>query len=535
MQARLTFAITLLALVAVTSADNLPQDVQQGFYPGRSGNVVIRPQSHAGSDAATVLLDRAEQSVFQKTAESSMSFSHVADVVARALGVLPPNPSYSPAVVSNNLFSRSKAHAIYTIPSVGRDATHKYGMKSVEHLSTINPSFSLTDEAYPSTPLSLLATVATGRHPQEHGIVGASFPADGKTAYKSASSWSARANLADVLAQTFDGQSLLVSASASSQLANAFCVHPSLRAQHPEWTNQFCMSMNNNNFKNAESNNFLNMNLLETLSSASTVQRVFGPSAAFADNKLTVASPDAKAVSFYLNTPEHANFISEMLFADNVISKLENHPLTRDAHPDLFAFSFSSIAPLLEKYGRHSEQFQAALLSLDANIIQTHSRIHQLYNQGATGQIVLLGSHPSLRSAHDSRSVIAQVARLLPGQNTQSFPALHVEATPSSLVDICDVLSLNLQTSGYSVYCPEAAHVRSLSFTELSMSLSAGAVANSTTVGTVVHYQIVLWISLVLFFVIVYVVYSTAYMSFKKDSLLFGSFNPHWEESRKRK
>ncbi len=57
-------------------------------------------------------------------------------------------------------------------------------------------------------------------------------------AYSSASVWSTRVNTADVLAQTFGGQSMQLSASADVQHAQAFSTHPSLDAPH-----SFCLTL----------------------------------------------------------------------------------------------------------------------------------------------------------------------------------------------------------------------------------------------------------------------------------------------------
>jgi hypothetical protein len=47
------------------------------------------------------------------------------------------------------------------------------------------------------------------------------------------------------------------------------------------------------------------------------------------------------------------------------------------------------------------------------------------------------------------------------------------------------------------------------------------------------RYQIVLWFSIVIAFVAVAAVYQLAFMSFRKDTMLYSSFNPNWEGKRR--
>jgi hypothetical protein len=48
------------------------------------------------------------------------------------------------------------------------------------------------------------------------------------------------------------------------------------------------------------------------------------------------------------------------------------------------------------------------------------------------------------------------------------------------------------------------------------------------------RYQIVLWFSIIIAFVVIAAVYSLAFMSFKKDTMLYSSFNPNWEDRKRR-
>ena len=48
------------------------------------------------------------------------------------------------------------------------------------------------------------------------------------------------------------------------------------------------------------------------------------------------------------------------------------------------------------------------------------------------------------------------------------------------------------------------------------------------------RYQIALWVSILLAVIALSAAYSLAFMEFKKDTILYSSFNPNWEERKRR-
>jgi hypothetical protein len=48
------------------------------------------------------------------------------------------------------------------------------------------------------------------------------------------------------------------------------------------------------------------------------------------------------------------------------------------------------------------------------------------------------------------------------------------------------------------------------------------------------RYQIVLWFSIMIALVAIGAVYTLAFMPFKKDTMLYSSFNPNWEDRKRR-
>ena len=48
------------------------------------------------------------------------------------------------------------------------------------------------------------------------------------------------------------------------------------------------------------------------------------------------------------------------------------------------------------------------------------------------------------------------------------------------------------------------------------------------------RYQIALWVSILLVVIALSAAYTLAFMEFKKDTILYSSFNPNWEERKRR-
>jgi len=68
----------------------------------------------------------------------------------------------------------------------------------------------------------------------------------------------------------------------------------------------------------------------------------------------------------------------------------------------------------------------------------------------------------------------------------------------------------------------------------LHADATAGIIPVPLGTTSVFRYQIVLWLCILLALWVFGAAYSLAFMTFKKDSLLYSTFNPSWED-RKRK
>jgi len=274
-------------------------------------------------------------------------------------------------------------------------------------------------------------------------------------------------------------------------------------------------------------------------------------SASISNGMVSVSLPStwgsgSDVTQFDLASSEEAKFFTELQYAYNLADRLNTdaalNNLVKDDVPDFYALTFSALSSLVDKYGRASQEVSAALRVLDAALPKILQKFQTLYPSRVVTEMVLLGSHPSF-TAYDAREVVSALTQLLPHEQhiEEYFPYLYLPAS-QELTEMCDVMSLRLEHLGSMVYCPEAASRPTTTSLYPRFRLAAANSTNNTLcVGganpasnCVELYQIELWISIGLAFAAFWASASIAYMSFKKDTLLYGSFNPNWEDRKRR-
>jgi len=136
------------------------------------------------------------------------------------------------------------------------------------------------------------------------------------------------------------------------------------------------------------------------------------------------------------------------------------------------------------------------------------------------------------------------------------FPHLYLPAGANVLAT-CQKLNKDLAAVKYVAYCPTV-QTKPHVLVELHTAPAAGVpvakrnraagdvAAERPFIGPYVcggdvpcpddiqRYQIVLWFSILISLVAIAAVYQIAFMSFKKDTMLYSSFNPNWEDRKRR-
>jgi hypothetical protein len=390
---------------------------------------------------------------------------------------------------------------------------------------------SLEKDECSADSVSLLSCLSSGYPASNTGIVGATWKSvnGNQEAFSSAESWSAKANLADRVVQTFDGQSLALSFSGNSQKAAAFCVHPQLVKVA---SNSFCLH------PGVSSESVLLPRSKEDLSdifsqgapdSLLSALSETGLEVSFASDAVTVPLIKDQRVKLDLSTAEDLNVLLEVQSFHSISRALASNSrlngLVKDDAPDVFFATFSTLGPMIEKYGADSSKVKATRRVLDASVAVFLRSWAQLYEGKLLTEVVSLGSPVNMAPALQK---VQELAPELTGV-ADYFPAIYA---PQSNARLCEAIKTGLKGTSFEATCYSysvaAAHGRSL--LEDTPAPVVTAVGISDTERNT--YQIMVWVSVAGAFVVLFAFYSTAFMSFKKDTLLYSSFNPKWDDRK---
>lgn len=555
---RVLFIVVLsqVALGLPNGSSEIPTDVLQGFFPGRSGNIVLKSEiPEEPRDAEILFLDPSGQFLTASIERSVMSDYSIADVITATVGVQPVHTSGAPKFVKKNMFHRAHANLLLSVESVGSDLVGKHDLSNLQALRERSPvKNKLQYEAYPYDSLAVATSISTGEAPARHGVVGRYWRYENEhiTAFSSqnSASYAQTATVADLMSQTFSGNSLTLSVSSDQQLASAFSVNIGLK--QPQWNNM-CFS------RSAQGYSPCNPNLPEdlTASSSSVHQQLLDNTTSVLrlasgsvkaqigqNSKVEVTYPGSwsgrsEKASFDLQFEPDLHFFYELQYVSSVLESLEKNPhlaaLVQDDYPDFVAITLTSMTQLVEKYGRESVEFIGALHLVDALIPRFLDAFSKLYDSNAVSEVVLLGSHSSFVAAADRRHLFQSLHKLMPSEEhlPQFFPQLYVNL--SQLVTLCEGLSLQLASLKYRVYCPSSVSgimTDARVLTRSSKQARAGRVGAPSD-AEIELYHITLWTSLGGGFLLYGVIYSLAFMSVRKDPMLYTSLAPDKSEGKK--
>lgn len=576
---RSSLVLSIVACVSSAPYSQFPSDIIGGYFPGRSADVIFKPVHYAEPDAEVIFVDQSGTLETKKSAITSIPAHNVADVITRALGVHPINADYYPSFLNSNFFKRPAANLLLSIESVGRETLantktpHFLALTQQTDVSPIKgaytEAFKLSEISYPLNSLSLAATLSTGTKPFRHGIVDKNWEtASGvkKFAYAGASP-SLVANVADIVSQSFQGKSLSVSFSGDSQHTSAACLHPKLTSKD---TNHHCISLGDSEEKLFGKKVTLSRTNLMKLFSENSKSSVLTALQAYPSDSVLTFRYDVRGLvtvgfedkgglmqstTFDLHVDQDMQFLSELQTAytlSRVLALPEAASFVKDDFPDTYSISMTTFTGLIEKYGRSSPETAAGLHILDSAVPMLLEKFAALYPDRLLSQVVLMGSHPSTKATVDTRHLFAEVQKLVPtAKIADTFPVVYLQAG-SEGAHICKSISMYVKDVTYNIFCPSAQLV-SASFNEearskSTLSLSSKSATQSlynmpspspTTAPTTTQlaedvevYQIVLWLSILMFFVLLFTVYSLACMSFKRDPLLYSNFNPKWDNRK---
>eukprot|EP00471_Norrisiella_sphaerica_P003468 CAMPEP_0184483318 /NCGR_PEP_ID=MMETSP0113_2-20130426/4960_1 /TAXON_ID=91329 /ORGANISM="Norrisiella sphaerica, Strain BC52" /LENGTH=506 /DNA_ID=CAMNT_0026863639 /DNA_START=21 /DNA_END=1541 /DNA_ORIENTATION=- len=484
----------------------VPPQVHNGFVSGRSADAIIMP-SELSDDASITLLG---EDISLENVPKSIALRDVRDIMSQSLG-LPVSQEKS--FIREDVFDRPSLEYLIIVHGMGADTVSQLDLANMKALTSKNPTMGLRDQTYPRDPLALSVTLTTGQYPSVHGIVGESWRADGQMeAAYSNGKHSDVGNVADMMTQFFGTKSLTVSASGSLAESKAHAPHSKSANSHACSFNtelkKFVSESRSPSFEwslEAKVDADELWNLIKLAGGRVEIQE---------DRNLLVvqAHSSASTINFDLNDSVDSTLAAEILYAKVLAEKLSANELLQDDTPDSIFLSFRGLEAIAGKYGRKSEQYNAAAQLYDSAIPVIASLYSKLASK-SVGQLVLMGSPVTL----DKEILMAQIKHLSLSLDTRFFPSIYFSESDSNPAQTCQVLETGLGTSVKTV-CSHPLY----DYDETVFLASHSSSTNSTvTEVELKKFQIVLWLSLALAFSLLAGICSFCCMEYERDTLLF--------------
>jgi hypothetical protein len=519
--------VVLLALLSICSGI---EKVDVAYYEGRSGNIILKPKTI--QDNPFLILSSTNQNQQSQALDDTLvselvsylvggpiiqSSSHLErDSLASAVEGLPVS-----------IFDKFKANLFVTIDGVGSEAKEQF---SSLKLFSRGKQVPITKTSYPQDNIATLATFATGRTPSQHGIVGKSWntPMGPFVAYR-AEALPTVASVADIISQAFGGQSLILSASASYQMASAMGVHQYLHSESPFWNNMgFYWNAETKQFESIypeltqESLVLCKSELIRNISA-----RQFPASIQYLDTKDVLVTMDGEPVQFDFAVEEDWLLFAELEYAHSVLDQLKTDArlkeLVNDNVPDLYFLSFSSIAQLKARYGNTSTKVAAAMFVLDQLLDQFIDDLSALYSNKLGNEIMFLGSKNAVdtlswdENLKDAVYPVVEAYVKSPESFKTFFPSIYLEIEDSKA--ICSQLK-SVLPQYVEAYCPERTQLFPY-LDPVSRQSNNSNNTDNTTKDNASSFQIVLWMSIILALFLYGAVYPLFSMDVGADSLLY--------------
>lgn len=371
--------------------------------------------------------------------------TNLQSIITRSLGVSPlQHTVQDPELLLTSFFKSARANLVMTVEDAGEADDFKFldsFFKDEGDSAYVVRSASLSG-VQSARPASMFASITTGLPTSHQHLQSAN-------------------GVADILAETFQGQSLTVAMGSNSEQARAFCAHAKLQS-----ASTFCFNAQGQDeaLPVLDAVPHDKLGELQSLLQKEGVAKFENGMFSSLDN-----GADLKASSV---------FVSEMRSALWLLNALEHgslHQLTTDNVPDFFTMSFASLKSVSSEYGSGSSEVRLAKQIMDTVFKQVVLRFSAVYPERGMVELVLLGQDQG--QGRQSR-------RLLSAAGPQAKPSCVTNSTLAA----CDEID---------------------------------------------RFHIVLWLSVIMGSGLMMAVYALAFMPFKKDTMLYGNFNPGWE-TRKR-
>jgi hypothetical protein len=422
-------------------------------------------------------------------------------------------------------FDKFKANLFVTVAGLGSDVNDQFPSLKLLNRGKQIP---ITKTSYPQDFAATMATFATGRTPSQHGIVGKAWknPIRSFTAYK-AQALPTVASVSDIIAQSFGGQSLIVSASGCYQMASSMAVHQYLHSENPFWNHMgFYLNTETNQFESLyDSEKHPSLVLSKNELIRSFASRKFSSAIQYLETRDVLVTSNGEPIQFDLAVEEDFLLFAELEFALSLLDQLKSDALLKelvnDNIPDLYFLSFSSLFELKARYGNTSPQVAAALVVIDEILNQIMDEFSALYNNQISSEIMFLGSKNAVRALSVNEDlkdavfpVVQKYVKSVESFN-KFFPVIYLEKESAT---ICDQVGKALPNY-VEIYCPEKTYYPYID--GVIRQTDNNSNTTNTTSDRASTFQIVLWMSIILVLFTYGAVYSLYAMNVGADSLLY--------------
>lgn len=522
MKSSLLFFCLLLCTFVVAKV--VPPTTLNAYYDGRSGDILIAPNSeNLKTDASLYLHNVAPYN------GNDISETSIAELISHLMGTTPLSANTNRAAFpKTDLFKKPKANLLVVV-----DATDA----SFEN-TRVGSRIEIIPSSLPSDKIASLANIATGSTPSAHGIVGKSWlnpSGERETAYV-AGAQPAVVSYADIISQTFNGVSLTVSVSGDFQMASALAAHRSTFHTKPSWNNYayFWDSRTQNVESIALAGRLCHSSVNTVVESLRNLEEN-GITLTQQGDEITVRTSTGSAV-FTLSEIEDLRFFVEM----GMISSLPEHlqsatvsHLVTDEIPDFFAVSISTLQAIKNKYS--VEKYNVAAKLADALISKLVTQLETIYEKSLVAEFVFLGSPIASLSAEiiSTTNLLLEHDLVSEKVDEELLPNIYLKSyitTSQRNVD-CAALSRSLADFDVVIYCPERTYSPSVhhAVRALFESNSTNNGTNNGTTGVnlttdqLTAFQIIFWLIPTLAIAVFFAIYAVCTISTGKDTILVAS------------
>eukprot|EP00467_Chlorarachnion_reptans_P004921 CAMPEP_0114510092 /NCGR_PEP_ID=MMETSP0109-20121206/13588_1 /TAXON_ID=29199 /ORGANISM="Chlorarachnion reptans, Strain CCCM449" /LENGTH=497 /DNA_ID=CAMNT_0001689347 /DNA_START=9 /DNA_END=1499 /DNA_ORIENTATION=- len=483
----------VLARAASYPNNGIAEAVQDGFFPGRSADVILMPENMP--EDTTVTLFGTEHDA--ATVPANMGVKEVRDIVGQAFG-LPTRKQVS--FMKDNVFKRPTLNFMVMVHGLGKDTVQNNNLENIDAITGNNPTINLKDVSYPRQELALSVTLTTGEQPSVHGLVSEEWQTAGQT-HKALENGNhaETANLADLMTQYYGDESLALSISSSKAESLAHSPHRDTKSTmscfYDSEAKSFKASNGSPELKwslDSSLNNIANSDFAEMWNR----MKLAGGAVTFLDSQSVVVKSDrmASEVTFDLQDPIDASFFSELFYAKTVAKKLATSTSFQrklsDSTPDSVVISFRGLIALGKKYGFDSKHYLAALKLYDSALPLIINNFIQLSPKSFVGEMVLMGSPIVV----DENLVKGQLAHLSLSSDSKYLPAIYLGNDHVNPSHTCQTIrmSLDVNPSGIKTFCLNELpnHPQN---TVLVSLLSTSFSNSNVTAEELKKFQIVLW------------------------------------------